>query len=65
MDFKETEWEDVNWTELVQGRNKARTFSVTVLDLRARKEKGINFLTDHWENLGVGGRITLRWTLGR
>jgi hypothetical protein len=20
---------------------------------------------DHWENLGVGGRITLRWTLGR
>jgi hypothetical protein len=21
--------------------------------------------TDHWEDLGVGGRITLRWTLGR
>jgi hypothetical protein len=20
---------------------------------------------DHWKNLGVGGRITLRWTLGR
>jgi hypothetical protein len=20
---------------------------------------------DHWENIGVGGRITLRWTLGR
>jgi hypothetical protein len=20
---------------------------------------------DHWENLGVGGRITLKWTLGR
>jgi hypothetical protein len=20
---------------------------------------------DHWEELGVGGRITLRWTLGR
>jgi hypothetical protein len=20
---------------------------------------------DHWENLGVGGRITIRWTLGR
>jgi hypothetical protein len=20
---------------------------------------------DHWEDLGVGGRITLRWTLGR
>jgi hypothetical protein len=19
----------------------------------------------HWEDLGVGGRITLRWTLGR
>jgi len=19
---------------------------------------------DHWENLGVGGQITLRWTLG-
>jgi hypothetical protein len=19
---------------------------------------------DHWEDLGVGGRITLRWTLG-
>jgi hypothetical protein len=22
-------------------------------------------LRDHWEDLGVGGRITLRWTLGR
>jgi hypothetical protein len=20
---------------------------------------------DHWEDLGVGGRITLMWTLGR
>jgi hypothetical protein len=20
---------------------------------------------DHWEDLGVGGRITLNWTLGR
>jgi hypothetical protein len=20
---------------------------------------------DHWEDLGVGGRITLSWTLGR
>jgi hypothetical protein len=20
---------------------------------------------DHWEDLGVGGRVTLRWTLGR
>jgi hypothetical protein len=20
---------------------------------------------DHWEDLGVGGRITLRWTIGR
>jgi hypothetical protein len=20
---------------------------------------------DHWEDLGVGGRITMRWTLGR
>jgi len=20
---------------------------------------------DHWEHLGVGGRVTLRWTLGR
>jgi hypothetical protein len=20
---------------------------------------------DHWEDLGVGGRITIRWTLGR
>jgi hypothetical protein len=20
---------------------------------------------DYWEDLGVGGRITLRWTLGR
>jgi hypothetical protein len=20
---------------------------------------------DHWEDLSVGGRITLRWTLGR
>jgi len=20
---------------------------------------------DHWEDLGVGGRITLRWILGR
>jgi len=20
---------------------------------------------DHWEDLGVGGRITLRWALGR
>jgi hypothetical protein len=20
---------------------------------------------DHWEDLGVGGRITLRWSLGR
>jgi hypothetical protein len=20
---------------------------------------------DHWEDLGVGGRIALRWTLGR
>jgi hypothetical protein len=22
-------------------------------------------LRDHWEDLGVGGRITLRWALGR
>jgi len=22
-------------------------------------------VTDDWENLGVDGRITLRWTLGR
>jgi hypothetical protein len=22
-------------------------------------------VTDHWEDLGVDGRITLRWTLGR
>jgi hypothetical protein len=22
-------------------------------------------LRDHWEDLSVGGRITLRWTLGR
>jgi hypothetical protein len=22
-------------------------------------------IRDHWEDLGVGGRITLRWTLGR
>jgi hypothetical protein len=22
-------------------------------------------LRDHWEDLGVGGRITLSWTLGR
>jgi hypothetical protein len=23
------------------------------------------YKTDHWEDLGVGRRITLRWTLGR
>jgi hypothetical protein len=28
-------------------------------DWEARREKG------HWEDLGVGGRITLRWTLGK
>jgi hypothetical protein len=27
--------------------------------LEGRKER------DHWEDLGVGRRITLRWTLGR
>jgi hypothetical protein len=26
---------------------------------------GVPKLRDHWEELGVGGRITLRWTLGR
>jgi hypothetical protein len=26
---------------------------------------GIPKVRDHWEDLGVGGRITLRWTLGR
>jgi hypothetical protein len=39
---------------------------------RMRKEKvftgfwlGSPKVRDHWEDLGVGGRITLRWTLGR
>jgi hypothetical protein len=22
-------------------------------------------IRDHWDDIGVGGRITLRWTLGR
>jgi hypothetical protein len=26
---------------------------------------GVSKGRDHWEDLGVGGRITLRWTLGR
>jgi hypothetical protein len=26
---------------------------------------GVPKARDHWEDLGVGGRITLRWTLGR
>jgi hypothetical protein len=25
---------------------------------------GIPKVRDHWEDLGVGGRMTLRWTLG-
>jgi hypothetical protein len=35
-----------------------------------KKDDRLKFLRrakgrDHWEDLGAGGRITLRWTLGR
>jgi hypothetical protein len=43
-------------------------------DIEARMERGHVFIglwlggpkgRDHWKDLGVGGRITLRWTLRR
>jgi hypothetical protein len=47
-----------------EGRNVNR-----VLVRRPEGKTGFCFggpkVRDHWEDLGVGGRIILRWTLGR
>jgi hypothetical protein len=47
----------IRWAGHVACMGKVDVFTVFWLGgLKAR---------DHWEDLGIGGRITLRWTLGR
>jgi hypothetical protein len=46
----------IRWAEHVARMGEGRgVYSVWLGGLKAR---------DHWEHLGIGGRITLRWTLG-
>jgi hypothetical protein len=49
----------VDWTCGTHGGGEGRGEVFTVFWLGGPKAR------DHWEELGVGGRITLRWTLGR
>jgi hypothetical protein len=47
----------MRWAEHVACRGRGEAF--TGFWLRGPKVRG------HWEDLGVGGKITLSWTLGR
>jgi hypothetical protein len=49
----------MRWTGHVACMGEGREEVFTGLWLGGPMER------DHWEDLGVGGRITLRWTLGR
>jgi len=47
----------MRWAGHVERMGRGKVF--TEFWLGGPKER------DHWDDLGVGGRITLRWTLGR
>jgi hypothetical protein len=49
----------MRWAGHVARRGEGRGEVFTGFWLGGPKER------DHWEDLGVGGRIILRWTLGR
>jgi hypothetical protein len=49
--------DEVGWTCGTHGEGRGEVFTGFWLEgLKVR---------DHWEDLGIGGRITLRWTLGK